>query len=148
VINVPSLASETLPVSSETIIAILSVSLEIPNAALCLVPNFLGICLSSANGKIQAAASILLLLIITAPSWSGVLGTNIFTNICGDTSEFNSIPVSAISVIFISLSITINAPVLLLASSSVAITILYISSFVFVAISLSIPKNLVNLLVP
>ena len=34
------------------------------------------------------------------------------------------------------------------ASSVAAITILYIFSFVFVLISLSIPKNLVNLLVP
>lgn len=71
-----------------------------------------------------------------------------FTNSCGDISEFIIIPVSAMSCNFISLSITINAPVLLLASSVAAITILYIFSFVFVAISLSIPKNLVNLLVP
>ena len=87
-------------------------------------------------------------LIITAPSCSGVLGLNIFTNNCGDISLFNIIPVSAISFNFISLSITINAPVLFFASSTAAITTLYMFSLVFVAISLSIPKNLVNLLVP
>ena len=49
---------------------------------------------------------------------------------------------------FISLSITINAPVLVFASSTAAITILYIFSLVLLAISLSIPKNLLNLPVP
>ena len=49
---------------------------------------------------------------------------------------------------FISLSSTISAPVFDFASSSVAITTLYMSSFVFVARSESIPKNLVNLFVP
>ena len=47
-----------------------------------------------------------------------------------------------------SLSITIKAPVLFLANSDAAITILYISSFVLVSTSLSIPKNFVNLFVP
>ena len=47
-----------------------------------------------------------------------------------------------------SLSITINAPVLFLDSSVAAITTLYISSLVLVAKSLSIPKNCVNLFVP
>ena len=91
---------------------------------------------------------ILLLLIITAPSWSGVFGTNIFTNNCGETSASIGTPVDIISFISISLSITINAPVFALESSDAAITILYISSFVFVATSFSIPKNLVNLFVP
>ena len=57
-------------------------------------------------------------------------------------------PVDTTSSIFISLSITISAPVFVLANSSTAITILYISSFVLVAISLSIPKKLANLFVP
>lgn len=52
------------------------------------------------------------------------------------------------SLISISLSITIKAPVFDLDSSVAAITILYISSLAFVAKSLSIPKNLVNLFVP
>ena len=47
-----------------------------------------------------------------------------------------------------SLSITINAPVCVFASSNAAITTLYISSFVLVIISLSNPKNLENLLFP
>jgi hypothetical protein len=43
-------------------------------------------------------------------------------NICGETSPFIAIPVSIISLIFISLSKTIKAPVLCLASSVAAIT--------------------------
>ncbi len=71
-INVPSLATETFPVSSDTTTTILSDSFDIPNAALCLVPSSLAISLSSANGNTQAAAAILLLLITTAPSCKGV----------------------------------------------------------------------------
>lgn len=67
-IRVPSLANDILPVSSDTTIAILSVSLEIPIAALCLVPNSFAIFLSLASGNMHAAAAILLLLITTAPS--------------------------------------------------------------------------------
>lgn len=47
-----------------------------------------------------------------------------------------------------SLSSTINAPVFSLESSNAAIATLYISSFIFVSMSLSIPKNLVSLLLP
>ena len=47
-----------------------------------------------------------------------------------------------------SLSNTIKAPVFVFESSVAAITTLYTSSFVFVAKSLCIPKNFVNLLVP
>ena len=71
-----------------------------------------------------------------------------FTNSCGDTSPSIAIPVSTMSFNLISLSITIKAPVLFFASSVAAITILYIFSFVLDSISLSIPKNFVNLLVP
>ena len=67
-INVPSLAIDTFPDSSETTIAIASDSLEMPTAALCLVPRPLAISLLLATGKMQAAASILLLDITTAPS--------------------------------------------------------------------------------
>ena len=74
------MANDILPVSSDTTIAILSVSLEIPIAALCLVPNSFAIFLSLASGNMHAAAAILLLLITTAPSCSGVFGVNIFTN--------------------------------------------------------------------
>ena len=42
-INVPSLATEIFPVSSDTTTTILSDSFEIPIAALCLVPNSLAI---------------------------------------------------------------------------------------------------------
>ena len=108
-INVPSLATDIFPVSSDTTTTILSDSLEIPIAALCLVPSSLAISLSSANGNTQAAAAILLLLITTAPSCKGVFGVNIFTNNCGDTSEFIGIPV---------------APVLVFDSSVAAITTL------------------------
>ena len=76
------------------------------------------------NGSKHAADFILFSLIITAPSWSGVFGLKIFTNNCGDISLFNIIPVSAISCSFISLSRTINAPVLVLANSDAAITTL------------------------
>ena len=147
-IKVPSFATETLPVSSDTTTTILSDSFDIPIAALCLVPNSFAISLSSANGKTQAAAAILLFDITTAPSCNGVFGSKIFTNNCGETSASIGIPVEIISCILISLSITINAPVFAFESSIAAITILYISSFVLVAKSLSIPKNLVNLLVP
>ena len=98
-INVPSFATDTLPVSSETIIAKLSDSFEIPIPALCLVPSSYAISWSPAKGNIHAAAAILLLLITTAPSCKGVFGTNIFTNNCGDTSESNGIPVAIISFI-------------------------------------------------
>lgn len=47
-----------------------------------------------------------------------------FTNNCGDISPSTKIPVSIMSFSLISLSITINAPVLLFASSVAAITIL------------------------
>ena len=67
-INVPSFATDTLPVSSETIIAKLSDSFEIPIPALCLVPSSFAISWSPAKGNIHAAAAILLLLITTAPS--------------------------------------------------------------------------------
>ena len=96
-INVPSLATEIFPVSSDTTTTILSDSFEIPIAALCLVPNSLAISVSSASGKTHAAAAILLLLITTAPSCNGVFGTNILTNNCGDTSEFIGTPVAIIS---------------------------------------------------
>ena len=85
---------------------------------------------------------------ITAPSCNGVFGVNKFTINCGDTSESIFTPLSIISFIFMSLSITISPPVFVLASSVVAITTLYTSSFVFVSKSLSIPKYLVNLFVP
>ena len=136
------------PNSSDTTTTIESVSFDIPIAALCLVPSSLAISLSSVSGNIHAAAAILLLLITTAPSCNGVFGTNKFTNSCGETSAFISTPVSIISPIFISLSITIKPPVLVLDSSFTAITILYISSLFFTIMSLSIPKSLVNLFVP
>ena len=123
-IKVPSFAIDIFPVSSETTTATQSVSFEIPIAALCLVPNSLAISLSSANGSIHDTAAILLSLITTAPSWSGVLGVKIFTSNCGEISESSIIPESIISFSFMSLSITINAPVLVLASSVAAITIL------------------------
>ena len=123
-IRIPSFATDIFPVSSEIITAMLSVSLDIPIAALCLVPSSLAISLSFASGSIHAAAAILLLLIITAPSCNGVFGTNILTNSCGDTSAFSSIPVSIISPIFISLSKTISPPVFVLDNSFAAITIL------------------------
>ena len=104
--------------------------------------------LSSAKGKTQAAAAILFPEITTAPSCNGVLGSKIFTSSCGETSAFIGIPVAIISCIFISLSKTISAPVFAFESSVAAITTLYISSFVFVDKSLSIPKNCVNLFVP
>ena len=96
-INVPSFATEILPVSSETTTTILSDSFEIPIAALCLVPNSFAMSWSSASGNTHAAAAILLLLITTAPSCNGVFGTNIFTNNCGDISEFIGTPVAIIS---------------------------------------------------
>ena len=147
-ISVPSFATEIFPVSSDTTTTILSDSFDIPIAALCLVPNSFAISLSSASGNTHAAAAILLFEITTAPSCNGVFGSNIFTSNCGDTSAFIGIPLEIISCIFISLSITINAPVFVLESSVAAITILYISSLVFVAKSLSIPKNFANLFVP
>ena len=67
-ISVPSFATDTFPVSSDTTIAILSDSFYIPIAALCLVPSSLAISALDANGNIHAAAAILLLLITTAPS--------------------------------------------------------------------------------
>ena len=81
------------------ITAIASDSLEIPKPARCLVPNSFAISLSSANGKMQAAAAILLFAIITAPSCNGVFGVNKFTISCGETSEPILTPVSAISLI-------------------------------------------------
>ena len=143
-----SFAIDTFPVSSETTIAIASDSFDIPIAALCLVPNSLAISLSPASGSIQAAALILPPLITTAPSCKGVFGTNIFTSICGEISASIETPVAIISFISISLSSTISAPVFSFDNSNAAIAIFYISSFVFVSISLSIPKNLVNLLLP
>ena len=144
-INVPSFAIDIFPVSSDTTTTIASDSLLIPNAALCLVPSSLAISSSDANGNIQAAADILLSLITTAPSCNGVLGVNIFTNICGDISEFNATPVAIISFNFISLSITIKAPIFFLDNSVAASTTLYISSFVLDIISLSKPKYFVIL---
>lgn len=96
----------------------------------------------------HAAAFILPPLITIEPSWSGVFGTKILTSNCGEISASIITPLAIISFISISLSITINAPVLFFESSNAAIAILYISSFVLVSISLSIPKNLVNLLLP
>ena len=96
-INVPSFAIDILPVSSETTTTIASDSFEIPIAALCLVPSSLAISLSSASGSIQDAAAILLSFMITAPSCSGVFGSNIFTNSCGDISASNAIPVAITS---------------------------------------------------
>jgi len=145
---VPFFATEIFPVSSETTITILSDSLEIPIADLCLVPKLFDMFLSFAKGNMHAAAIILLSLIITAPSWRGVLGWNIFTNIWGEISAPIAIPDSIISFNFISLSITIKAPVFAFESSVAAITNLYIFSFFFVAISCSIPKNLFILLEP
>ena len=58
-INVPSLAIDIFPVSSDTITTIASDSLLIPIAALCLVPSSFAISLSLANGNIHAAAAIL-----------------------------------------------------------------------------------------
>ena len=81
------------------IIAIASDSLETPIPARCLVPISFAISLSSANGKIQAAAATLFLAIITAPSCSGVFGVNKFTINCGDTSASILTPVSIISLI-------------------------------------------------
>ena len=118
------MAIEIFPVSSDTTTATQSVSFDIPIAALCLVPNSLAISLSSANGNMHEAAAILLSLITTAPSWSGVLGVNMFTSNCGDISESIAIPVSIISFNLMSLSITIKAPVLVFESSVAAITIL------------------------
>ena len=80
--------------------------------------------LSLDKGNIHAAAIILLSLIITAPSCRGVFGWNMFTSSCGDISAPINTPVSIISFNFISLSITINAPVLLFDNSIAAIVIL------------------------
>ena len=68
IVKVPSLATDILPVSSETTTAIASDSFEIPIAALCLVPNSFAISLSDASGSIHAAAASLFSLITTAPS--------------------------------------------------------------------------------
>ena len=105
-----------------------------------LIAFSFAIFLSLASGNMHAAAAILLLLITTAPSCSGVFGVNIFTNNCGDISLSNFNPVSIMSFICISLSITINAPVFCFANSIVAITILYMFSFVFVYISFFYPN--------
>ena len=75
----PPTATDTAPVSSDTIIAIASDSLDIPIPARCLVPISFAISLSSASGNIHAAAAILLFDIITAPSCNGVFGVNKFT---------------------------------------------------------------------
>ena len=96
----PFLAREILPVSSDTTIATLSDSFEIPSAALCLVPSSFAISWSLASGNIHAAAVILFALITTAPSCNGVFGTKILTNNCGDISELIITPESIISVNF------------------------------------------------
>ena len=70
------------------------------------------------------------------------------TNNCGEISPSIKTPVSIMSLSFISLSKTISAPVFALDNSTAAIVTLYIFSFTFVAISWSIPKNLLTLFEP
>ena len=69
------------------------------------------------------AAIILLSLIITAPSCSGVLGIKIFIRSSLDTLESISQPVRTISPIFVPRSKTIRAPICLLDIAAAAAAI-------------------------
>ena len=109
----PPIAIEILPVSSETISEIQSVSSEIPNAALCLVPNLLLIFKLSLVGKTAPALVILSPWIITPPSCNGLLGKKIEISKSLDISAYIFFYFSIYSSKLLSLSITIKAPILI-----------------------------------
>ena len=77
-LNLPLRATEIEPVSSETIMAIASVSCETPSAALWRRPSFLGILSSCETGRMHEAAISRLFCTISAPSCSGEFFKKIF----------------------------------------------------------------------
>ena len=108
------------PVSSETIMVMLSDTEDMPSPALCLVPSSRATAISSTRGRMQAAATISLLRIIIAPSCSGVLGSNMFSIRGAEMRPSISVPVFIISPRPVRCSITISAPTLRLARSVIA----------------------------
>ena len=75
------------------------------------------------KGKTHPAANILSFPIIVAPSWSGVLTTNIFSNKFEVIFASIIVPEEMISPNPVPCSIAINAPVLLSAKFDTALTI-------------------------
>lgn len=107
----PFSAIEILPVSSETITQITSACSEIPNPALCRIPNVSPLSVVVAvSGRVQRAASIIFPLIITAPSCKGVLGKKIVRSKSFDKTAFNKSPVSENPLIPFDFTTTIKAP--------------------------------------
>ena len=88
------MAKEILPVSSDMITAMESVSSVIPIPALCLVPKCGGRWGLDERGNRHEAAAILPFEIITAPSCRAVLGSKMFTIRSNETLASNVIPVS------------------------------------------------------
>ena len=133
-----------LPVSSDTTTTIASEFSLIPIAARCLEPSCLFISSSFCGlGKKQPAASIIPSLIITAPSWSGVFGKNMFPNIAVDGMQLSIVPVAICSPSFVFLSQIISAPVLVeerLAAESHIASIAFFQCSVLSSESLELKK--------
>ena len=143
-VSSPFSATEMLPVSSDTTTTIASEFSLIPIAARCLEPSCLFISSSFCGlGKKQPAASIIPSLIITAPSWSGVFGKNMFPNIAVEGMQLSIVPVAICSPSFVFLSQIISAPVLVeerLAAESHIASIAFFQCSVLSSESLELKK--------
>ena len=88
------MAIDILPVSSDTTIAIASVSSVIPIAARCLVPSLLLTFRLLLVGNTAPAQDILSPWIITPPSWRGLFGKKIDTKSSLDVSAYRLVAFS------------------------------------------------------